>query len=201
MCIRDRSNDPVDFLGHINRGNSPAHGFNRYAYANNNPYKFIDPDGRVIKPVSTASSAKQRRQEVREIKSAVKALKRSNPQTKALVQGLEKSNNVHAIIKTKPNEAPGNASINSANESNGEGTGTVTAVDVTKSYSQTQSDGSSIELSGESALAHELQHAADKDSGTFDRTEVNGTSVGEQRGVDAGNTYRESVGEELRDSY
>lgn len=39
------SNDPVDFLGHMQRGNSPANGFNRYAYANNNPYKYVDPDG------------------------------------------------------------------------------------------------------------------------------------------------------------
>ena len=33
------SNDPVDPLEHMERGNSIAHGFNRYAYANNNPYK------------------------------------------------------------------------------------------------------------------------------------------------------------------
>jgi RHS repeat-associated protein len=32
------SNDPSSF--------SNVHNFNRYAYANNNPYKFIDPDGR-----------------------------------------------------------------------------------------------------------------------------------------------------------
>ena len=38
------SNDPVDTLGHIDRGN-PIHGFNRYTYANNNPYKYVDPDG------------------------------------------------------------------------------------------------------------------------------------------------------------
>ncbi|SUI78361.1 RHS repeat-associated core domain-containing protein [Shewanella baltica] len=38
------SNDPVDALGHIGRDN-PVHGFNRYAYANNNPYKYTDPDG------------------------------------------------------------------------------------------------------------------------------------------------------------
>lgn len=29
----------------MQKGNSPAHGFNRYAYANNNPYKYTDPDG------------------------------------------------------------------------------------------------------------------------------------------------------------
>ncbi|MCF2827305.1 MULTISPECIES: RHS repeat domain-containing protein [unclassified Pseudoalteromonas] len=38
------SNDPVDSMGHMARGN-PVHGFNRYAYANNNPYKYTDPDG------------------------------------------------------------------------------------------------------------------------------------------------------------
>jgi hypothetical protein len=38
------SNDPVDYLGHMQRGN-PAHGFGRYTYANNNPYKYIDPNG------------------------------------------------------------------------------------------------------------------------------------------------------------
>lgn len=38
------SNDPVDVLGHMQRGN-PIHGFSRYTYANNNPYKYTDPDG------------------------------------------------------------------------------------------------------------------------------------------------------------
>ena len=38
------SNDPVDSLGHMQRGN-PIHGFGRYTYANNNPYKYVDPDG------------------------------------------------------------------------------------------------------------------------------------------------------------
>ena len=38
------SNDPVDYLGHMQRGN-PVHGFGRYTYANNNPYKYTDPDG------------------------------------------------------------------------------------------------------------------------------------------------------------
>jgi uncharacterized protein RhaS with RHS repeats len=44
------SNDPVGFKN--------MHNFNRYAYANNNPYKFTDPDGRnaslIPKPAKTA---------------------------------------------------------------------------------------------------------------------------------------------------
>ena len=38
------SNDPVGALGHMSRGN-PVHGFGRYTYANNNPYRYTDPDG------------------------------------------------------------------------------------------------------------------------------------------------------------
>ncbi len=32
-------------IDHANTENGIVHGFNRYAYANNNPYKFTDPDG------------------------------------------------------------------------------------------------------------------------------------------------------------
>jgi len=38
------SNDPVDALSHLS-GAAGIHGFNRYSYGNNNPYKFTDPTG------------------------------------------------------------------------------------------------------------------------------------------------------------
>lgn len=50
------SNDPVDAFGHMQRGNSIAHGFNRYAYANNNPYKYTDPDGEFIQIIATGAA-------------------------------------------------------------------------------------------------------------------------------------------------
>jgi RHS repeat-associated protein len=42
------SNDPVDVIEQMQRGNSAVHGFNRYAYVNNNPYKYTDPDGKYV---------------------------------------------------------------------------------------------------------------------------------------------------------
>ena len=43
------SNDPVGTLGHLDYGN--IQGFNRYAYANNNPYGYTDPDGQTAIPL------------------------------------------------------------------------------------------------------------------------------------------------------
>ncbi|MCX2769773.1 RHS repeat-associated core domain-containing protein, partial [Pseudoalteromonas sp. B530] len=38
------SNDPVGWTP-----DNPVYSFNRYSYGNNNPYKYIDPDGREVK--------------------------------------------------------------------------------------------------------------------------------------------------------
>jgi uncharacterized protein RhaS with RHS repeats len=51
VISRFYSNDPVDFMGHMKDGNLTS-GFNRYAYANNNPYKYTDPDGEFIQAIA-----------------------------------------------------------------------------------------------------------------------------------------------------
>jgi uncharacterized protein RhaS with RHS repeats len=45
MIGRFYSNDPVDTLGLLGKGDGP-HSFNRYAYVGNNPYAYTDPDGK-----------------------------------------------------------------------------------------------------------------------------------------------------------
>ncbi|MDY6976666.1 MAG: RHS repeat-associated core domain-containing protein [Pseudomonadota bacterium] len=49
------SNDPVGTLSHFN-GRNGIQGFNRYAYANNNPYKYIDPDGKAVLNPATGAA-------------------------------------------------------------------------------------------------------------------------------------------------
>lgn len=41
------SNDPIGAVAHLSTQNG-IQGFNRYAYGNNNPYKYTDPDGKAV---------------------------------------------------------------------------------------------------------------------------------------------------------
>ena len=48
------SNDPAGTMEHLSGGN--IHGFGRYAYANNNPYKYVDPDGKTGIPINLGTN-------------------------------------------------------------------------------------------------------------------------------------------------
>ena len=75
------SNDPVGTMSYLASGN--VKGFNRYAYANNNPYKYTDPDGRtpvhavVIGFRACASNAACSRTAVATGRAAVKGVQRA----------------------------------------------------------------------------------------------------------------------------
>ncbi|MCJ8268448.1 MAG: RHS repeat-associated core domain-containing protein, partial [Psychrosphaera sp.] len=52
------SNDPVGFIA-----KSPVMSFNRYMYVNNNPYKYIDPDGQLAEDTTGDKTADEQPQE------------------------------------------------------------------------------------------------------------------------------------------
>ena len=173
------SNDPVGF--------KDIHSFNRYSYANNNPYKYTDPDGREVVPVGTPAQIEQ-------INAALTKIEGSGFQPRMRLLSMKKSSNVHTIRFPKKGERAENKTTGiKKNEKNGIGTGSETIVDVTKSIKS---------FSGESVLVHELLgHGYDKDNGKMDRTEVDGTKISETRAVEIGDQYRKGVGEDARKDY
>jgi RHS repeat-associated protein len=177
----------------------PGENFNRYWYANNNPYRFTDPDGREIRPTGT-------RAEIRTINRALRKIEISNPASRARMQELRGSAHVHTIRFPQPGEAPENKTTGvRANESvPGVGTGSETIVDPTASVTTINTDGTPITSSGETVLTHELLgHGGDKDKGVMDRSinSATGERKSEERAMDAENEYKDAVGEPRRDCH
>lgn len=172
--------------------------FNRYSYAANSPYTFVDPDGREISFVGTPAERWLLHESLRKVEA-------SNPASAARAQSLRDSPHLHTARFPVSGEAPHNKTTGiMANDSNGVGTGSESIVDPTVTTSTFNSDGTPAVISGEAAVAHELLgHGGDKDKGVIDRS-VNpntGERRSEESAMDAENEYKDAVGEPRRDCH
>jgi RHS repeat-associated protein len=136
--------DPVGFV----EGNPQS--FNRYAYGNNNPYKFVDPDGREVKIVTTDPTA------YKTLQDAYVRLT-STKQGMKIADKLEKSSDVYKIAPiTKDAYYCGNCS-----------TGEKLTVRIDPYNNPKLMESTGLEVASKAAvLGHELGHATgDKDDG------------------------------------
>ncbi|WP_338023315.1 RHS repeat-associated core domain-containing protein [Alteromonas genovensis] len=95
------SNDSVGALGH----SKIAHGFNRYAYANSNTYKFIDPTGEIPLVVAAIWILKEVGGEVFEQTTGIPATTVKNTAKygikKAMKQSIKKRKKIEGVYKFK----------------------------------------------------------------------------------------------------
>lgn len=174
--------------------------FNRYWYANNNPYMFVDPDGRVVRAVDGIPERNAA------IEAALKTIDNSSSDLRNKLQSMRDSEHPHEIRFPLPGESPENRTTGiKENESNpGVGTGSLTIVDPTSEVFHVNSDGTGVFSSGVTVLVHELLgHGGDKDNGVMDRT-VNpetGEKRSEERAMEVENKYKDHAGEKKRDCH
>lgn len=159
--------------------------FNRYWYANNNPYLYTDPDGRAPKGCGDGSCEGVMISGPLEFRKGVRAnleaVRAADPENARRISTLEGSRFAHRIVPHSREPEAGGRPANRSNGgpdehgniqpdgSRGPGVGSVTAYDP----NQTVSGG--IEGSGTPAsiIAHEVAgHAYDRDQGQLD-TSVN----------------------------
>ncbi|RMA82156.1 RHS repeat-associated protein [Umboniibacter marinipuniceus] len=155
------ANDPVGTLGHLQNGN--IQGFNRYAYANNNPYSYVDPGGREVVWVGTED-------EIEYARSAVEEARRLSKNTNRDLEALEASHHVH-VIQGRPYNthrsktiAAGGGSLVNPDGTAGVGSGSY----ITIGYEADPLDGTK-RADPATTAAHEIGHAQDLDSGVYPR--------------------------------
>jgi hypothetical protein len=192
VSARFLSVDPVTAQQHIQNGN--IQGFNRYAYVNNNPYRYTDPDGRILMPVGN-------QKDVTRINNMLNKIEKSSPVLAGKIDQLRQSKNPHFIGQVEQGKNPGNSPLDgSGNDFNKVGMGSETNIDLNKSF--TKADGS-FTSSPEAVLAHELAgHAADVDKGVAGNPKDSvAVTKSENNAMKMGNIYREANNEPLRKEY
>lgn len=171
----------------------PIGQFHRYRYANNNPYKFTDPDGRevVVAPGAHQSA----------INNELRIL-RSTPSGEAIYRKLHESSNTHTI------QAAGLGERNSATADSWEGFSDANGVPRGGSGSTIK-----LELDPERiakpvfvAMAHEMGHAGAMDDGiqSQDASRVDGggnTPPSEVPAMEVENNVRREHGMPARGPY
>jgi RHS repeat-associated protein len=170
--------------------------FNRYAYANNNPYKFVDPDGREIVPSGDVQYDKR-------INSMLDRISASNPDLGAMISDLRNSKNPHQIIGLTEGVSTGVIPLHGTDEVDNprpyDGSGDGSTINFDEYISEVKEEGRRFFTSSEAVLAHELQHASDIDKGISKRVNDGGLGVGfsknENKAIGTENKYRSGVGE------
>jgi RHS repeat-associated protein len=172
--------------------------FNRYWYANNNPYRFTDPDGRRIKLVNASKDPEDREQAIADLDKLL-----SKPAGANLVQSLNKTPTV-ITIKVGNEKRIATNPVDPQKALAGKSTGSVIDFNPDVKNGGLNSEGSTQRPSYVD-LAHELGHAKALDAGTqsFDSgTGVPGTTPPrEEPSMEAENAVRSEHGLPLRPSY
>lgn len=157
--------------------------FNRYWYANDNPYKFTDPDGRYVTFGGDETYKEKMTGRLTQVGEA-------DPLLGAVIKTIEQSPLEHKFspLSERPSEAidpsdpnrPATGPRNEANASNGEGSATDTFYDPDVSIPDPGRPGYG---SPGGILAHEVSHVYDNDQGrnTDDVNPETGQKVVEER--------------------
>lgn len=182
--------------------------FGRFHYAANNPLKFIDPTGRVIKLVENADAPRASDHSMADFIAGMKA----DPIGAALVAKLEASPRVHVVtpaLKMEGSSSTPNSNSDGRVRADGtksEGTGTTVRIKLgpeqVKISDKAGEPGTRQTVGLIEKGVHEFTHSVQFDDGSVPDKGVIDPSTGnpasEQPAVDMENAYREMHGMEGR---